>query len=319
MTKDVLIQAAVRGSPVAWRQLVEQHFSMITSLVARRVQNYDEAQDIAQETFLQCYLQLSKLNDPTKFAPWLKQIAINICRDRYRRNRDDWVPLYDDDQTGLIKEDQLMLRPLPSALTVAAKRDEDSIDLDRTIKQALDMLPKKLRITAELYFLKQLRYQEIAEHLDTPLGTVKRRLYEARQRLKTEVSQIMSTQTDTRVALLKEAVGLETTGEQHTPIFSRGLHLPTACTLNFSTAMDNQEALTIHVLQGDSQQMAACRSIAKLDIQNIAPQQKQGEPQISVTFEISASGQLTCKANEAKDRLITRGNSANIAVNHIPV
>ena len=114
--ETTVIQNAIRGSPKAWQMLLSQHYSSIFSLVASRVQNRADVQDITQETFIQCYLKLSQLKDPGKFKSWLRQIALNLCRDWYRRQSKDWVPLTDDPDTGVINIGQTLLRPLPKVL-----------------------------------------------------------------------------------------------------------------------------------------------------------------------------------------------------------
>ena len=115
--------------------------------------------------------------------------------------------------------------------------------------------------------------------------------------------------------MLQAAVGLETIGQQHTPIFGKGLPLPAACTILFSTAQDNQDAITIHLLQGDALPMVECKSITHLLIKNIATGQPKQTPQLKVTFMIDATGKIHCRATELPTRaLLVEGTPATVEV-----
>ena len=98
--------------------------------------------------------------------------------------------------------------------------------------------------------------------------------------------------------VLKHAVGLETSGEKHTPVFVRGLHLPVAWSKAFRTAKDEQTEMGIHILQGDSTSAADCRMIAVLTVTEI-PCLKRGEANFKVTLAIDESGRFSIVARQA--------------------
>jgi molecular chaperone DnaK (HSP70) len=82
-----------------------------------------------------------------------------------------------------------------------------------------------------------------------------------------------------------------------------------------STAIDNQEEITLHILQGDSQKASDCRSIARLQVKGISPAQKRGEPKIKVTFEIEPSGVFQCQARELPNQwLLVEGQPARVDI-----
>ncbi len=283
---------------------------MVFSLALKYTKNFHEAQDISQEVFLQVYTQLPTLQDATRFSAWLRQITLNVCHMWHRQRRVSWVSLEAPEHAGLIAYEHTIAHPWSDPLIVYPETALERIEAGELVHEALKTLPEKLQSTISLYYLEGLNYREIAAHLNVPMGTVKRRLHDARQKLKEEISKMTS-----EYVLLKHAVGLETVGQQHTPIFVKGMHLPAACTLDFSTAIDNQEEITLHILQGDSQKASDCRSIARLQVKGISPAQKRGEPKIKVTFEIEPSGVFQCRARELPNqRLLVEGEPARIDI-----
>jgi len=306
---DHLIRRARQQDQGAWEALVEHYRATIYRLALRYTNNAQEAQDLTQDVFLQCYLQLLSLREAAKFPAWLRQMTVNCCHAWHRRRKVHWVAL-EDREAGVIAYEYTLAHPGSQPFIAYPEAMLERLEAQETVRQALHCLPDKLRHTTSLYYLAGLSCQEVAERLNVPLGTVKRRLYEARQKIKRGVLTMTQEQV-----VLKQAVGLETTGQRHTAIFGKGMHLPVACTLDFSTATDNQAEITLHLLQGDSQNAAECRQIARLQIGGIAPNQKQREPKIKVTLEIDASGALHYRAKALPDRaLVVRGKPAPVEI-----
>ena len=82
MTDSIVVRQATAGDPDAWTRLVEKHTPMVMGLAVRYTRNGQDAQDVVQETFLQCYARLAQLRDPARFAGWLRRIALNVCHMR---------------------------------------------------------------------------------------------------------------------------------------------------------------------------------------------------------------------------------------------
>lgn len=291
----VAVQKAVCGDHKAWDTLIADFALMIRGVVGRYAKRDADVDDLVQETFLRAYTYLPNLKDSARFPGWLKQIAINVGRSFVQR-QDTWVSL--DADAGVLNAD-FGLRPMPNALIVDSEDKMDQVVAKDLVQKALATLSKTRRTVAELHYLKGLAQREVAEHLDVPLGTVKRRLYEVRETLRKEIFEMAHEQV-----VLKHAVGLETMNKTHTPIFGKGTHLPAACTLEFSIAKDGQESIQIQMLQGDSDQKVACRDLVALDIGGIGSGQKRREPKIKVTFEVDAAGRLHCRAKELPDRVL---------------
>lgn len=319
MQNPSLTQDSSHNSGHVWQQLVEQEAPMLFRVAYRYVQNKDEAQDIVQEALLRGYTRIEELQDPTKIGAWLRQIVVNLCRMWFRKQpKTEWVPLDTCQQTGLIASEYTLLNPTFDRLTVSSS-DYHSIEVREMTEQLLASLSEKLHQTVQLYYLQGLSYQEIAAAMDVPIGTVKRRLHDARQQLKERV-YIMSSEQSSKQKVLKHAVGLETTGESHSPLFNKGTLLPVACTVNFSTASDNQGSIELHLLQGDSTRMAECKSLGKVTVNGITPGQPRQDPQLMVTFTIDAGETLTCKAKELPNKeLHILAKPAQIATREVVV
>lgn len=117
--------------------------------------------------------------------------------------------------------------------------------------------------------------------------------------------------------VLKYAVGIETYKDIHTHVFGKGVHLPVACTMNFTTAKDAQQEIYFHVLQGDSLAASECQDIGEFLIKNISPQ-KAGEAVVRLTLEINDQGKLSVHARELPDKeLSVDGKAAPIQYTHI--
>lgn len=305
-----LIQQACQQDPDAWQQLVNEYTPMIYGVALRYARNSQDAKDITQEVLLNCYTNIHNLADVSRFGAWLHRITVNACHAWYRRDQTAWVTLDGSDHPALIAADQVVARQIPEPLIVYPDKQYQRLEAKEIVQKALAILPEKLQITTQRYYLEEMSYQEIATELNVPIGTVKRRLHDARHRLKTEVNKMMQEQM-----ILSQAVGLETTGNRHTPIFLKGVHLPAAWTTTLSTAMDNQESLTIHILQGDAQDASACESIAKFEVSDISAGQARQTPRIRVTLGVDTKGKMTCTAQElpGKDLPVT-GKVAAIAV-----
>src|SRR5690242_5552178 len=82
-----LVAAVLAGRREVFGQLVERHRAWVFQLCYRIAGNVPDAEDLAHEAFVEAYLKLSQLRDAEKFAPWLKAVALNLCRMWYRRNR----------------------------------------------------------------------------------------------------------------------------------------------------------------------------------------------------------------------------------------
>ena len=170
----VLVAAALAGRAEAFGTLVERYDRAVYHLCLRTMRDAQEAQDCAQEAFFKAFRSLHTFKPQAKFSTWIFSIAYHACCDRLaarKRFTSDEMPDRADPAAG------------PAAL--AERNDEAG-----RLRTAIDALPEKYRAVITLYHLQGRQYEEIAEVLKLPMGTVKTHLFRAKELLrKTLVSE----------------------------------------------------------------------------------------------------------------------------------
>lgn len=148
-----------------------------------------DAQDLLQEAVLLAYRHYDSFTQGTNFKAWLNRILINCYRGRYRRaeNRQERVDI--DDVADLHLYTCAADAGLPVGSQDAAAELLGEMDL-REVAAAIDSLPDEFRLVAVLYFTQELGYQEIADSMDCPVGTVRSRLHRARKLLQKNLERL---------------------------------------------------------------------------------------------------------------------------------
>jgi RNA polymerase sigma-70 factor (ECF subfamily) len=167
-----LVDLARAGSEDAFGVLVGRYRAPVTRLAYRLTRDPDEANDIAQDSFMRAYRRIGEFRPDRPFARWLFVIARNASLDAIRRRRRTAA------LSSTVEERSADLGPEELAL----RNDEAA-----RVHLALDALPDKYRDVLELYYLGGLRYREVALALDIPLGTVKTYISRAKRRLRDEL------------------------------------------------------------------------------------------------------------------------------------
>lgn len=184
-----LVERAKAGDRPAFGQLVEVYQDRIYGYVSRMLGDPDEAEDVAQETFVRAYRSLPQFRGAASFHTWLYRIASNLAIDVARRNRRQNTGNFSLDEP-LESEEGDYEREIadeggsPEQLTQRREMQE-------LVRQAVAELPEKLRAVVVLYELQGESYEDIAEILGCPLGTVKSRLFNARSQLKDMLEQLV--------------------------------------------------------------------------------------------------------------------------------
>lgn len=185
-----LIARCRAGDLAAFDTLVERHQNRIFNLCYWMLGNRDEAADAAQDAFIRAYRSLSNFRGDSAFSTWLHRIAVNTALDAASRRKR--APLsYSDVAPGTDDDDEspdIDSAPAPTELTenepvFAALRRERHV----AVREALARLPEHFRQVLVLFEIEGYAYEEIAEMLQTPLGTVKSRINRARLRLRDEL------------------------------------------------------------------------------------------------------------------------------------
>jgi len=180
---DALIERCLAGDQQAWEQIVRQHWRKVFNLAYKFVGRHDEAEDLTQDIFLKIFKALHTFDRRANFQTWLISISRNLCIDHYRSVR---------------KERETMARDVDASTLMPASRERspygelEQIDLRVRIRQALAELPPTLREAVVLRDLQEFSYQEIADKLHLPEGTVKSRINRGRLELARQMRRLQS-------------------------------------------------------------------------------------------------------------------------------
>lgn len=175
MNDEYIIRLVLNGQVEAYSELVDRYKNMIYDLCYKYSYDYNEAQDLSQETFIKAYRKLESFRSCSSFSTWLYRIGVNTCIDWTRKNKR--TP-----STISIDEDQYTERlpsqsPAPEELIVSTERRE-------LVRSVIHDLPEKYRTVIILYNYKNLSCGEISQILGIPIKTVETRLYRAKKMLK---------------------------------------------------------------------------------------------------------------------------------------
>ena len=176
-----LIEATKAGDEDAFAEIVNRYRNPITNYVYRFLNDYEEAVDLAQETFVRVYFALERYHTEYAFSTYIYRIATNLAiselRKRKRRKLLSLTGLFQTEEGNEIEFQPPDLKPLP---------DEDLLDNEQsqTIARAIATLPEKYRAAIVLRDVEGRSYEEIANILELGLGTTKSRISRARGLLK---------------------------------------------------------------------------------------------------------------------------------------
>jgi len=175
LTDEVTIKQCLEGDVNAFSLIVEKYQHQVYSICYHIVGNFEDAHDLAQDTFVKAYLNLASLREPLKLASWLRSISTNVCK-RWLHNRKDYLPL----ETIVQTEKELLDDPSP----------QENIEADERcsfVWKAINSITEKNRPVIVMYYIDGLSYQEIGDFLNLSETTVKSRLHRAREELKGEL------------------------------------------------------------------------------------------------------------------------------------
>lgn len=163
-----LIKRFIDGEESVFGELLKRHKDKIRNIIYITLTNSDLVDDIAQEVFITVYRNLKNFRFESQFTTWIYRITINKCKDHLRKKniRRIFLPLNDEVEEPVFES-----------------INEDS-DIKQIVRDAIAALPDKLRIPLVLKDIEGFSYQEIAESMDCEIGTVKSRIFRAREALK---------------------------------------------------------------------------------------------------------------------------------------
>jgi RNA polymerase sigma-70 factor (ECF subfamily) len=197
-TDLMLVERTVAGDQKAYELLVLKYQRRIERLIGRMVRDTDLVEDIAQETFIRAYRALAQFRGEAQFYTWLYRIAVNTAKKALVDLKRD--PLVsesalrgggdEDDETSSV-ENELTTAETPETV-LAAK------EIAATVNSAMEALPDELRQAVTLREIEGLSYEEIAEVMNCPIGTVRSRIFRAREAISAKVKPMLENQSGKR-------------------------------------------------------------------------------------------------------------------------
>ena len=193
----LLVERAKLGEVRAFEMLVVKYQRRIERLVGRMVRDVDLVQDIAQETFIRAYRALAQFRGEAQFYTWLYRIAVNTAKKALVDLKRDPVVSEsslrggDDDEETSGVENELTSAETPETV-LAAK------EIAATVNSAMEALPEELRQAVTLREIEGLSYEEIAEVMNCPIGTVRSRIFRAREAISAKVKPLLENQSGKR-------------------------------------------------------------------------------------------------------------------------
>jgi len=185
---DPLIERCLKGDQSAWEEIVSLYFRRVFNIAYKFVGRHDEAEDLTQDIFLRLFKSLKTFDRRANFSTWLISVSRNLCIDHYRGMRREHEVVTHD-------VDVVVLAP-PSAVdspyTMLERRDRVAL-----LRAALDKPAPSLRTAVILRDIQELSYQEIAERLGVPEGTVKSRINRGRTELARQIARLRERQEST--------------------------------------------------------------------------------------------------------------------------
>jgi RNA polymerase sigma-70 factor (ECF subfamily) len=169
MTERELVERCRSGDEGAFQELVDRHKDLVFALIARTIQDRSRAEDLAQEVFLRIHRGLPYFRGEARLSTWIYRIVANVCLQDQQR-----PPVLSlDDQRSAVR-----------VAPAAADRQFGDLELRDRLEKAIARLPPQYRLLIAAHYLDGVHYEDLAEALHLPLGTVKTQLHRAKQQLR---------------------------------------------------------------------------------------------------------------------------------------
>jgi RNA polymerase sigma-70 factor (ECF subfamily) len=188
-TPDSLIEQCLKGDQAAWETVVRQNWRKVFNVAYKFVGKHDEAEDLTQDIFLKIFKALATFDRRANFQTWIVSISRNLCIDHYRSVRKERQTIAREVDTGDLQ---------PASADRGPYQAAEHQDLRALLRQALQALPATLRTADILRDLQELSYQEIADQLGLPEGTVKSRINRGRIELAHQLKRLQDKQPAVR-------------------------------------------------------------------------------------------------------------------------
>ncbi|MGY0634429.1 RNA polymerase sigma factor RpoE [Luteimonas sp. A478] len=190
-----LVKRVQSGDMAAFDLLVRKYQHRIAGLIGRYVSDWSECQDVAQETFIRAYRAIGSFRGDAQFYTWLHRIAVNTAKNHLvslgRRPPGSDIDVADAEQF----DSGVRLRD-----TDTPEREMMRQQMEQTVLRAVEQLPEELRVAITLREVDGLSYEEIAQRMGCPVGTVRSRIFRAREAIDEELKPLMDSETSSERA-----------------------------------------------------------------------------------------------------------------------
>ncbi len=203
-----LVAAARKGDSAAFGRIVEVFQRMVYGYAYALLGDFQAAEDVAQDSFLEAYKSLGRLRDAAAFPGWLKRI-VRHCSNRARRRK----------MPGLVSLEEC--GQAAALATTSARPSPHELEVRDAVREAVALLPQPQRDVTTLFYIDGYSQEEIARFLDVPVNTVKSRLHAARTRLKERMVGMVRTMlkehrlSDDFMKSIQERLGHPISEEEH--------------------------------------------------------------------------------------------------------
>src|SRR5690606_6313748 len=181
-----LVRRVQRGDSAAFDLLVRKYQHRIAALIGRYISDWSECQDVAQDSFIRAYRAIGNFRGDAQFYTWLHRIAVNTAKNHLvaqkRRPPTDDIDVGDAEQF----DSGIRLRD-----TDTPDRELARQQMEQVVMRTVDALPQELRTAITLREVEGLSYEEIAQRMDCPIGTVRSRIFRAREAIDAELRPLM--------------------------------------------------------------------------------------------------------------------------------
>ncbi|MGB4467080.1 MAG: RNA polymerase sigma factor RpoE [Azovibrio sp.] len=191
---QLLVEKAQQGDRHAFDTLVTKYQRKLGRLVARLVKDSAEVEDVVQEAFIKAYRALPAFRGESAFYTWLYRIGVNTAKNHLvaqGRRAPTSTEFNNDEAEGFAEGDLLRDIDTPESLLMTKQ-------IGQTVNQAMDALPEELRNAIVLREIEGLSYEEIAQMMNCPIGTVRSRIFRAREAVANKLHPLLDVAPDKR-------------------------------------------------------------------------------------------------------------------------
>lgn len=167
-----LVERCRRGDEAAFRELVERYQDLVFGLISRTGADASRTEDLAQDVFLRIHRGLPYFRGEARLSTWIYRIVLNLCAQERSARRHTALSLDSDDLPASILE------------SPDAARAFSDVEVRDAVEKAMALLPARARFLLAAHYLKGVKYEDLADALELPIGTVKTHLHRAKKMLR---------------------------------------------------------------------------------------------------------------------------------------